>query len=666
MPKLSKKTIIIIISAILAVALAVLCVFIVIKLTKKPVSSTLPQLSNNEPAEQPPNKEEQPKEKIKLVITSPTQTKISTTEASFCFTGNSDPSIPLTLNGNEVNREKNGIFSVTVNLNVGDNTFTFSHADQTVTYTVNYRYVIIKSYYPNTKQTYSCGSTFGVTVNARNGSNVTASFNGQTITLTKKVISADDDNAQFVDYIGSFTLPSNNLSDLSLGAVTFTAKYNGKSESFKSANIICKKPDFIVDYDPAATPVGPNYINVGSGLIAEIVDDQAETFDAYSTNDYSRPTNNYLPKGTVDYCAPGSVYYKDSKEYKVMRFGKQVYTTRKNVPGNQVVKVIELKAGTLPDHNQIAIDSFETNTTHTVLTLNTEWKAPFYFNLREQAYANPSIQDYSITSPTFNFVDITFCYSTVFEGEIEIPEDHPIFKSVDIIKNQSDYTLRLHLKKQGGFYGWTCNYNKNGQLVFEFLNPVQVKAGDNKYFTDLTGARILIDVGHGGKDPGTVSFSKTYTEAERNLNLANKLKAELEALGATVYMTRTSDITSTNDDKLKMLRDIKPDFCIAIHHNGNSSSKPSGFDSLYGTPFSKKAAEFINTHTQNTGLYSRYKLAWHYYYMARSTVCPVVLTENGFLTNTHDYNNIISPEITIQKVEAITKGIIEYFNSIKS
>lgn len=668
---LSKKHIIIIVSALLSILAAVAAVILILKYTKSvtenplsvnsdftsSVESSLPDTSSEEslPAAAI-------EEKIGLVLTAPAKTSITTTESFYTFKGSSDPLYPLTLNGNTVERGENGIFSFTANLNVGKNTFSFVHKDKTYTYTVNYRYVVINSYSPSTKQTYSSGSTFSVSVTARKGSTATAAFNGQTITLTPQ---PSEDDAQFINYTGNFQLPSDNFSDLSLGKITYTATENGKSESFTSGNIICKKPDFIVDYDPNATPLGGKYVNVGSGKIAEIINYQAETFDAKSTNDWSRPTNNYLPKGTVDYAAQQYYYYKDQKQYALLRCGYQVYTSRKDNPGNEYVAVVREYAGQLPDHNEVGIAAFTSEGNHTLLTMDTLWKAPFYFDIMPQQYNNPSRQDYTISNVSFNYIDITFCYSTVFNGELPDLTDNPIFQSAQIIQNQSDYTLRLYLKKQGGFYGWDSYYNANGQLVFEFLNPAKVTAAENSYGTDLTGVKILLDVGHGGKDPGAVSFSNTYTEAERNLFLANKIKAELESIGATVYLTRTGNTTSTTDDKMTMIERLKPDYCLAIHHNSNDYSSPNGFDSYYFSPFAKKAAEYVWMHTSNTTIYRDCGLSWHYYFMARSTNCPVVLTENGFISNSYDYNHIINDASNTEKARAITNGIVEYFRSIQ-
>lgn len=426
---------------------------------------------------------------------------------------------------------------------------------------------------------------------------------------------------------------------------------------------------------PAITLIGKNYLNIQPGLIAEIVYLEAETFDALSTNDWSMPTNTYLPKGTVDYCSPDYVYSKssgDKKEYVVLRCNKQVYTKNKNTPNPEKIQIIKTYKGTLPDHNEIGAVSFENGTRHTTLTLNTLWKAPFRFEISPQSYNRPSSQDYRISNFTANYIDITFCYATIFNGEIVIPEDNPLFSSAIVIPNFDDSgkiidtTLRLTLKKTGSFYGWNAIYNEQGQLVFEFLNPSKITTAENEFGVDLTGINVLIDVGHGGKDIGAEGFDyQNNSEAKRNLILAKKIGDRLVNLGATVYLTREEDVNSSNNDKLEKLERIKPDICISVHHNSGANTKANGFDSYYFTPFSMKPAQFIYQNTVSANIYRKNNLGWHYYFLARNTLCPIILTENGYISNESDYQNIISDDANNLKADAITRGIVEYFKNIQ-
>lgn len=667
-----KKTLIISGAALVAVAAATAAVLIILKASAKVTDAGLESSSagffDNG---------------IHLVLTEPKEESTEVTEPDFTFSGTSDPDAPLTINGKAIKRARNGAFTYGVALNTGENTFTFEHKGEKKVYTVNYRYVIIESYSPNAAQTYPSGSTLAVSAAARKGSEVTAALNGEVQKLTA-ANNGGNEKSNFITYSGVFKLPGDNVRDLNLGKIVFKGTHNGKSESFSSGDITCKKSDAVVDYDPAATPTGGRYMNVGSGYIAEIAVETAETFDGNvsaaalknGSVDWSRPTNNYLPRGTVDYCSPNYVIYEskgNKSEYVTLRAGYRVYRQKKDKPYTDFKQITRQYIGKLPDHNEIRAAVFENNGTHTVLTLDTDWKAPFYFDILPQTYTNPSTQDYSVSDVTFQYIDITFCYATVFEGEISIPADNPIFKEARLIKNMNadksavrDYTLRLYLKKQGGLYGWDCAYNSAGQLVFTFLNPKKVNASDNEYRTDLSGAKILVDVGHGGKDCGAVHNG--VKESAVNLKLAYKIKAELEKTGAKVIMTRTTDTIGSCDEKIAIIKREKPDFCVAVHHDSSSDGGKKGFGSYYSNVFSKRAAERILAQTENSvSVYSgsEFTFKWHYYFMCRQTVCPVVLTENGYMSNSADLAAITNDAANTEKAKAITRGIVDYFNSIR-
>ena len=505
-----KKTLIISAAALAAAAVAVAAVLFILKAGSHAADARLdnPPSSSSSAVQAVSSEPPAPVDNgIRLVISSPEKSVISVTAPEFTFSGTSDREEPLTVNGTAIERTEDGSFTYSVNLNVGKNVFAFEHKGETKTYTVNYRYVIIESYSPSKAQTYPSGATLVVNVKARRGSSVTAAFNGKTITLTA-ADNSNDEKSDFISFNGVFELPKDNAQDINLGKIVFKATHAGKSESFSSGAITCKKSDVIVDYDPKATPTGGRYMNVGSGYIAEIVGETAETFDGNvsaaslknGSVDWSRPTNNYLPCGTVDYSSPNPVIYESGSvknEYVTLRAGYRVYKQTRDKPNTGYKQITKQYIGTLPDHNEIKAAVIENGDTHTVLTVNTDWKAPFYFDLLPQAYANPSTQNYNVSSVTFRYIDITFCYATVFEGEIAIPEDNPLFERAEVIKNMNaggtavrDYTLRLFLKKQGAFYGWDCAYNKDGQLVFTFLNPRKITAADNEYGFNLNGAKI--------------------------------------------------------------------------------------------------------------------------------------------------------------------------------
>ena len=617
-------------------------------------------------------------ESTPLNITYPQSEKITVSKPLFTFVGTCDAEEPLTLNGEPVIPAEDGSFSYEVTLKKGENLFTFSHKGEEVTYNVNYQFILAKSISPSGSKTYAAGAIFSVNMVAQTGSTVKATFGGKTVTLTPDNATV---NGDFVTYKGKFAMPTGASGDKSAGKITFKATLGSETKTMTSGTITCKKTGKVKKSNAAVTPSGGKYMNVGSGYVAEIVCHTAETFTgkvgSKKSIDWSRPTNNYLPAGTVDYCASSNITYKaksTTKKYVTMRAGYRVYTDKLNTPLPKI-KVTKQYAGTLPDHNEISVLSYKKDGSHMVLKLGCLWKAPFYFKMAPQSYINTKVQDYRVTEITCDHIDITFCYATVFNNlkggklPFTVAKDDPLFKSVKLIKSKSDCTLRLTLKKKGGFYGWDASYNKNGELCFDFLIPRTVKKAKNSYGVDLNGAVILLDVGHGGKDGGASGLSpKKHNEAIQNLFLANKIKNELAKIGANVVMTRTENVTRTSDQKLQIIRKVKPDYCLAVHHDSADKSSPNGFCAYYFQPMSKYAADCVRKETAKTGktIYKKTeKLKWHTYYMLRASNCPVVLTENGFISSPYDYKNIVSGKMNTLKAQAITKGIVDYFKSIQ-
>lgn len=663
--KQDPKTLLIgLIGILAAVLVVVLCVALFAGPVAGPGTSTNQTGPSGDTQGSTEGSESAPTEVLGLIFTSPETYTFGTTDTSILFEGTSDPNQALTVNGSAVQRNAEGAFSFRMELTSGKNVFTFDYMGEQAVFTIDCRYVV-EFFSPEKEQVYNSGATVHFEVSARTGSKVTASFNGKTTELTESVNQQGFGASEgFTIYTGSYTLTNINTTDLNLGPITYTAEYNGITEEYLSGNILVQKSTEVLGYDPSVTPTGGKYINVGSGYIAEVVNYSAETMDPYDNDGYSRPTNNYLPQGTLDYCSPDIMVSNDgTNNYRMLRCGWRVFTYKNNPPAKKT-KVIDCYIGRLPDHNELGFASMTDNGQFTVLVLDTMWKAPFRFELEAQDYANPNGgggRSYEISNFTSSYLDITFCYATVFEGTVDVGEN-PIFSSAVLTQNESDCTLRLYFKKAGGFYGWDAWYNAQGQLCFKFLNPKKATAASNAYGANLTGIRIMIDVGHGGSDPGTVSkvLGTTYRESERNMAMAQALKLELESMGATVVLNHNNN-TLTVDERILTLKGWNPDLCIAIHHNATTNTTSRGFDAFYYAPFSHNITHAVNNATTAANIYTSTNVGWHVYYIGRQSNCPVVLTENGYMSNKDDMAAIADSQTVTQKVQAIAKGVADYY-----
>ncbi len=103
---------------------------------------------------------------------------------------------------------------------------------------------------------------------------------------------------------------------------------------------------------------------------------------------------------------------------------------------------------------------------------------------------------------------------------------------------------------------------------------------------------IVLDPGHGGKDPGAIgAYGKIY---EKNITLAmgKELKSQLEKKGYTVYLTRSTDIFIPLRQRVKIAQKYKADLFMSLHADSapNRNAKGLSIYTLSETASDKEAA----------------------------------------------------------------------------
>lgn len=98
---------------------------------------------------------------------------------------------------------------------------------------------------------------------------------------------------------------------------------------------------------------------------------------------------------------------------------------------------------------------------------------------------------------------------------------------------------------------------------------------------------IVIDPGHGGKDPGCIGKGGTQ-EKTLVLSVAKKLKKQLDAAGYKTFLTRSSDTFLKLADRAEFAEKKRADLFISLHANANPSKNVKGF-SVY--TLSEKASD---------------------------------------------------------------------------
>lgn len=110
--------------------------------------------------------------------------------------------------------------------------------------------------------------------------------------------------------------------------------------------------------------------------------------------------------------------------------------------------------------------------------------------------------------------------------------------------------------------------------------PVAVKAG-KKEGVFLRPVRIVVlDPGHGGKDPGAIG-KNGLREKDVVLDVASKVQKELERCGVVVYLTRDDDRFIQLAERPKIAARKKADIFVSIHANATRSRWIEGFEVYY-------------------------------------------------------------------------------------
>ena len=92
------------------------------------------------------------------------------------------------------------------------------------------------------------------------------------------------------------------------------------------------------------------------------------------------------------------------------------------------------------------------------------------------------------------------------------------------------------------------------------------------------GFHIIVDAGHGGKDPGTHGRTTGIEEKEVTLDIARRLRKDLESRGVKVTMTRDRDEFISLEQRTEIATRSKADLFISIHANSNPSRSVDGIE----------------------------------------------------------------------------------------
>ncbi len=188
-------------------------------------------------------------------------------------------------------------------------------------------------------------------------------------------------------------------------------------------------------------------------------------------------------------------------------------------------------------------------------------------------------------------------------------------------------------------------------VVFTFFLLVFLLSHEFVFaFMPLFNKTIILDIGHGGLDPGSM-YQDIY-EKDINLAIGKELESELKKMGAKVIMVRQADYDlsqpnayrrkkSDFDNRIKLINESQADYYFSIHLNYLLDSRYYGPQLFYNNNDDKNkviAETLQNDLNQALKTKREIKKIPSSTYMYSKLKVPGVLIECGFLSNSYERN----------------------------
>lgn len=549
-----------------------------------------------------------------LEITRPGQRTFTSFDPTVLFAGNTDPNTDATINDTEIKTDENGYFQLEMQLSEGDNIFVINHKGKTVTYNITRITEVIKEVSPGSGTLNIDGGT-RVTIDAvaYAEANVYAVVGGVTVPMQRSDMQDNDEyrDTAYARFSGVYTAPDAASEIQALGSINVCGEWNGITKNKYGAQINVNKRMLPSDGTPVV-------------VTAEL----AETFPGNTVSQYSEPTYFPLPKGSLDYVVGDEVKYTFTNDKGV----RQTYSFYRLQSGLRVFAedIEAVSTSKAAVGNAITGCTVTSDANYTKVILKT----------RQQVSYNA---DYATGKITFKFN-----YTNSMPDSMKL-NSNPWFSAVNFTKD----TMTLVLANDNHLMGMYPYYDNDGNLVLRFNNPP----------ASLNGARIAIDPGHGGSDPGALGYLSAYPERVINYAIASKLAATLKNKGANVYMLNTQGNTYSLEQRVAFAAKNNPQIFVSVHSNSSTySPSAAGTEAYYYNYWSTGLAQFVSKNVASALGTTNRGQKHGYFYVTRSTRYPAILVETGFMSNQTEYHKLIDDGYQSNVAAAISNGISRYIS----
>lgn len=177
--------------------------------------------------------------------------------------------------------------------------------------------------------------------------------------------------------------------------------------------------------------------------------------------------------------------------------------------------------------------------------------------------------------------------------------------------------------------------------------------------SDVAKRTIVIDAGHGGKDPGAQVEGVLEKEVVRSMAL--KIKELNNSAAFEVVLLREADVFMSLADRVAQLNALEPDLVVSLHVNQSDNPDKHGVE-LFVCPEStfyeesRKQAVALQA-VLKKGLVEVGVVKEANLHILKNSEAPALLVELGYLSNSSDSNYLTS----VQGQEQMARLLLAHF-----
>lgn len=184
--------------------------------------------------------------------------------------------------------------------------------------------------------------------------------------------------------------------------------------------------------------------------------------------------------------------------------------------------------------------------------------------------------------------------------------------------------------------------------------------------TDLRFLTIGIDAGHGGTNAGTGGITARYEEKYYTLLFAKALEKALKKRGVKkVIMSRHTDTTFDNKDRILFFQEQNPDFVISLHLNSSNNKEVNGVSTYYKHIGFRPLTEAVLKRMLELKLNEFGNVGSFNFALNAPTDFVNCLLEIAFLSNPDDEKKIVRSSFQEDVAKKVVMGMTDWTKTLQ-